>query len=54
MPAWFRIGIEIALAPELNSPRYRIVFLSCAALRASVETWPASHLPAVAVESSSD
>ena len=31
-----------------------MVDLSCAALRASVETWPGSHLPAVAVESSSD
>src|SRR4051794_35420367 len=54
MPARFRIGIEMALAPELNSPMTAIVDLSLAALRAFVDVWPGSHLPAWAVESSSD
>ncbi len=31
-----------------------MVDLSCAALRALVETWPGSHLPAAAVASSSE
>jgi len=54
MPASFVIGIEIAEAPELNSPRYAIDESSCAALRAFADVWPASHLPAAAVASSSD
>ena len=33
-PPSFRIGIETALAPELNSPMYTAVVSSCAALRA--------------------
>jgi hypothetical protein len=49
-----RIGSDTAVAPELNSPRYRIVFLFCAAVRALDETWPASHLPSAGVASSSE
>src|SRR5688500_10514073 len=53
MPAWLVIGIEIAEAPELNSPSTAIAFLFCATLRALAEVAPASHWPAWAVESSS-
>src|SRR3954452_14530102 len=51
--AWLVIGIEIADAPELNSPMYAIADLSWAALRALAEVCPGSHAPAWAVESSS-
>src|SRR3954454_12152951 len=52
MLASFRIGSEMAVAPELNSPRYAIAPLSCAALRALADVLPGSHLPADAVASS--
>ena len=54
MPASLMSGIEIADAPELNSPRYAIVLSSPTALRAFSETLPGSHLPVAATASSSD
>ena len=47
------IGIEIAEAPELNSPSSAIALSSFATLRAFAEVAPGSHVPACAVESSS-
>ena len=54
MPASLSSGVEIADAPELNSPRYAIVLSSPTALRAFSETLPGSHLPVAAVASSSE
>src|SRR4051794_39694981 len=54
MPASLVSGIEIADAPELNSPRYAMVLSSPTALRAFSDTLPGSHLPVAATESSSD
>jgi hypothetical protein len=51
IPASLRIGIEISLAPELNSPRYTIARRSEAAWRAFAAVWPGSHSPATAVAS---
>ena len=54
MPASLSSGIEIADAPELNSPRYAIALSSPTTLRAFSDTLPGSHLPVAATESSSD
>ena len=54
MPASLVIGIEIAEAPELNSPIKAIAFSSWRPCRALAEVAPGSHCPACAVESSSD
>jgi hypothetical protein len=50
----FKIGIEIALAPELHSPMYAIALSSCAALRAFADVASGVQVPAWAVESSSE
>src|SRR5918993_668228 len=46
--------MEIADAPELNSPMYATAFSSWATLRAFSDVASGSQLPACAVESSSD
>ena len=53
-PPSLRIGIEIAEAPELNSPMYAAALSSCATLRALAEVASGVQVPACAVESSSD
>ena len=53
-PPSLRIGIEIAEAPELNSPMYTAVLSSCATLRAFADVSSGVQLPAWADESSSD
>src|SRR5690242_19270527 len=46
MPARLRIGIEMRLPPELNSPMYATVDASRAALRAFERVRPTVHAPA--------
>ena len=54
IPASLRIGIEMALAPELNSPMYAIVESSLAARRALLAVRSGVQDPARAVASFND
>src|SRR3954452_5830487 len=53
IPASLRIGSDTGVPPELNSPKYPAVDLSCAALRAFADVASGVQVAACAVESSS-